>query len=347
MEKLHLLGVALGLASLAGVNLYLTVFVTGLAIQQHWIVLGTNYQSLEVLAHPAVLVVAGALYLLEFLADKIPWVDSAWDAVHTIVRPIGAALLAIQVLGHPSPALTVVAALLAGGTALMTHTAKATTRLFANSSPEPFSNIALSLGEDVGVLGGLALLHFHPAIALGVFAALIAAFLYFAPKLLRAMRVKIWLILRKLNSPAASREADAAVLPETLPARLAFAFDHENLLGDTIAWAVPCISGRARRIPANLFGAIVATKEDPQRLYFVARKGWRTHCAALELAGYRATREPRFLSDNLLLEPETGSGPRYLFVFERARSAQVEQIVESLRQRLSTPSPEPAPAMSH
>ena len=162
MERLNLLSVALGLACLAGINLYLTVFATGLAIHFHWITLAPAYQSLEVLGHPVIITIAGILYFLEFFADKIPWIDSAWDAVHTVIRPIGGALLAIQVLGHPSPAFTVIVALLAGGTSLVTHTAKAATRLATNTSPEPFSNIALSVAEDVAVVRGLALIHFNP-----------------------------------------------------------------------------------------------------------------------------------------------------------------------------------------
>ena len=105
MERLNLLGVALGLACLAGINLYLTVFVVGLAINQHWIVLSPAYQSLQILGNPVIVSIAGVLYFLEFFADKIPWMDSAWDAVHTIIRPIGGALLAIQVLGHSTPTL--------------------------------------------------------------------------------------------------------------------------------------------------------------------------------------------------------------------------------------------------
>ncbi len=96
MAKLDLLAVALGLAALAGINLYLTVFVTGLAIHFHWITLAPQYQSLEVVGNPWIITVAGVLYFLEFFADKIPWVDSIWDAVHTVIRPIGGALLAIQ-----------------------------------------------------------------------------------------------------------------------------------------------------------------------------------------------------------------------------------------------------------
>src|ERR1700752_1469989 len=231
MEQLDLLAVALGLAALAGVNLYLTVFATGLAIHFQWITLGPQYQSLEVLGNPWIITIAGVLYFLEFFADKIPWIDSIWDAVHTVIRPIGGALLGIQVLGHPSPALTVIVALLAGGTSLVSHTAKAATRLASNTSPEPFSNIALSAGEDLAVLGGLALIHYNPLIAFSIFAIAIAAFFYFAPKIVRAMKTKIWLAWRKLNGPADFNLPPK--LPIVLPARLADIFGRQNILGET------------------------------------------------------------------------------------------------------------------
>ncbi|MEP7015842.1 MAG: DUF4126 domain-containing protein [Verrucomicrobiota bacterium] len=342
MEQLSLLGVALGLAYLAGINLYLTVFASGLAIHFHWITLAPAYQSLEVLGHPAVIIIAGVLYFLEFFADKIPWVDSAWDAVHTVIRPIGGALLAIQVLGHPSPAFTVIVALLAGGTSLISHTVKAATRLTSNASPEPFSNIALSLGEDAAVLGGLALIHYNPLVALFVFALAIAAFLYFAPKILRALKAKIWLAWNKLNGPA-----DASVpvkLPLTLPSRLASVFDHQNTLGETIVWAAPCVSGRGRRIPANLFGALVVTNEEPRKLQFIARKSGRPFSQTIDLNGSLIAHEPRFLSENLTIFPAVGKGPKYLFVFPRPDAALVERIVESLRERLSEHSVEEKPS---
>jgi len=336
VEKLHLLGVALGLAALAGLNLYLTVFATGLAIHFHWITLAPAYQSLETLGDPVIITIAGILYFLEFFADKIPWIDSAWDAVHTVIRPIGGALLAIQVLGHPSPAFTVIVALLAGGTSLITHTAKAATRLASNTSPEPFSNIALSFGEDVAVLGGLALIHYNPALALSVFALAIAAFLYFAPKVLRAMKAKIWLALKKLNGPA---DLSAPVkLPLTLSARFASSFSRQNVLGETVAWATPCISGRGRRIPANLFGVLVATKEEPRKILFVARKSGRPFAQTIELDGAMVAHESKFLSENLLISPATGRGPKYLFVFPRSQAAVVEHIADYLRERLTEPS---------
>jgi hypothetical protein len=346
VDQLNLLGVALGLACLAGVNLYLTVFVTGLAIHQHWVVLAPAYRSLETLGNPVIITIAGIFFFLEFFADKIPWIDSAWDAVHTIIRPIGGALLAVQVLGHSTPTFDVVVALLAGGTSLMTHTAKSASRLVANTSPEPFSNIGLSLLEDAAVLGGLALIHYNPALAFGVFALAIVSFLYFVPKILRAIRTKVWLILKKLNGPADLNMP--VMLPITLPPKLAPIFAAQNLLGETIAWAVPCVSGRGRRIPANLFGALVATNEEPHKLLFVAKKGRKGFSQTIDLEGSMAARDPKFLSDNLVIFPAAGRGAKYLFVFERPRGATVEQIAEYLRQKLSssaagqTVEPEPA-----
>jgi Domain of unknown function (DUF4126) len=202
VERVDVLSVALGLAALAGVNLYLTVFATGLAIHFHWITLAPQYQSLEVLGNPWIMGIAGVLYLLEFFADKIPWLDSIWDAVHTVIRPIGGALLAIQVLGHPSPTFTVIVALLAGSTSLMTHSAKAATRLASNTSPEPLSNIGLSLGEDAAVLGGLTLMHFSPLLALFIFLVGIGVFFYFARRIFRSIKGKIGSGRKKLDEPA-------------------------------------------------------------------------------------------------------------------------------------------------
>jgi len=202
VETLDVLSVALGLAALAGVNLYLTVLATGLAIHFHWITLAPQYQSLEVLGNPWIIGISGILYLLEFFADKIPWVDSIWDAVHTVIRPIGGALLAIQVLGHPSPAFTVIVALLAGGTSLVAHTAKAATRLATNASPEPLTNVGLSLGEDAAVLGGLTLVNLSPLLALIIFLTAIGIFYYFARKVLRSIKGKIGGVRKKLDEPA-------------------------------------------------------------------------------------------------------------------------------------------------
>jgi hypothetical protein len=183
------------------------------------------------------------------------------------------------------------------------------------------------------VLGGLALVHFNPVLALVIFLICIGAFFYFAPRIWRGMKVKIWLAWRKLNGPA-DRDVPAK-LPSALPARLGSAFGKENVLGETIAWAVPCVSGRGRGIPANLFGALIATNEEPRRLIFVARKGRRSLARSIDLEGSNVTREPKFLAENLVILPEAGKGPRYLFVFARQHAALVEQIVHDLNRRLS------------
>ena len=120
------------------------------------------------LADPLVLAVSGVLFLVEFLADKIPVVDSLWDAVHTVIRPVGGALLASRALGELSPAAEVLALLLLGGATLATHAAKATTRLAVNASPEPVSNVLISLAENGLVAGAVWMALAHPLLALGV-----------------------------------------------------------------------------------------------------------------------------------------------------------------------------------
>jgi Domain of unknown function (DUF4126) len=318
METLQCLGIALGLASLAGLNLYLTVFVTGLAIQQHWIDVATTHPDLMILAHPAVLAVSGVLYLLEFFADKIPWVDSLWDAVHTVIRPIGGALLAIRVLGNPDPVFDVIVALLGGGASLLVHAMKAGTRLIVNHSPEPFSNIGLSLVEDLGVIGGLALIRHDAVLALAVFSLALLAICYFGPKLYRAAKVQLWLVWKKIGSPASDRPV--AELTATLPAEIDVIFHTVNLAGEKIVWAAPCVSGSARGIPGNIFGYLIATAEQPAKVWFVARRGWRKLAVELDLLTYKVAHEPKFLSENLVLY-SLEKKPKYLFVFSRTQSA--------------------------
>jgi len=187
MPILEQLGVAVGLASIAGVNLYLTVLITGLLVRFDLLHLADKYHDMEVLGHPWVLGVAGVMFLLEFVADKVPWLDSFWDGVHTFIRPIGGALLGMQALGSLPPHMQVIAGLLAGGAALTTHTAKAGARLVINHSPEPASNIAMSVAEDCAVTGGSALIFLHPAIALGVFSVILVLLWILLPRLFRLL----------------------------------------------------------------------------------------------------------------------------------------------------------------
>jgi hypothetical protein len=146
MNPIETLGMALGAGFSSGLNLYATVATLGLLERFGVIHLPT---SLHALSHPAVLVIAVVLYVVEFFADKIPYVDTAWDALHTFIRPPAAALLAFGAAGAAPAEWRWAAALLAGGVALTSHGTKASARAAVNTVPEPFSNAALSFGEDV------------------------------------------------------------------------------------------------------------------------------------------------------------------------------------------------------
>lgn len=191
LDALHLLALAAALGWASGLRLYLTVLLVGIAGHWGWIVLPPG---LQVLASPLVMSCAAALASIEFLTDKIPLVDSAWDALHTLIRiPAGAALVAGLVSGWASDhgqAWSVIAALVGGGLAATAHTAKASTRAAANTSPEPFSNIALSLLGDVGVPTMLWLAWAHPVVFLPLLAlvlAVMAALIWLCFRFLRAL----------------------------------------------------------------------------------------------------------------------------------------------------------------
>jgi hypothetical protein len=171
-------------------------------------------------------------------------------------------------------------------------------------------------------------------LALGIFVLLLSIILYFAPRIFRAVRIKLWLIWKKLNGPAESDETPD--LPIALSSRAVAAFARENLLGETVAWAVPCISKRLRGVPANSSGTLIATNEDPAKLIFVARKGWGSRAQTIHLGGCRVAREPKFLSENLVIAPDSGKGETSTFLFERGCGARVQQIVESFNDRLSS-----------
>jgi hypothetical protein len=170
MDLLVTLGRTLGFSLAAGVNLYATVALLGLASRYGWVSLPEQFQ---VFNNPWVIGFAGFLYAVEFFADKIPWVDTMWDTVHTFVRPVGGALIAVAALGDASPATEGLVALLGGTVAAGSHLTKAGTRVAANASPEPFSNWALSLAEDAFVVGlGLVTLK-YPLLALAISALLL------------------------------------------------------------------------------------------------------------------------------------------------------------------------------
>ncbi len=211
MQILEELGLALGLASLAGLNLYLTVFLTGMLVRFDVLHLAEKFQGIEALGHDWVLMAAGVLYAVEFVADKVPWVDSLWDSVHTLVRPIGGTILAMQALGEMPPHMEVVGALLAGGAALTTHSAKAGARLLANHSPEPTSNIALSITEDIIVIAGTAIMVLKPVVALCLFTMALIVLWLVLPRIWRVVRRSFEVVRDSLRRLFGRRTPDYSV----------------------------------------------------------------------------------------------------------------------------------------
>ncbi len=185
VEWLPTVATALGSAWLSGINLYATVVTLGLLQRFHWVKLPGE---LDMLGEWWVIGVAGAFYLIEFVADKIPAVDTAWDAIHTFIRVPAGAILAATAVAEFDPAVKLAAMLVGGTLALGSHGTKAATRLAANTSPEPFSNIALSLSEDVFAIGSTILMAFYPLLMLVLIVLFVIVAVWIVPKIVRALR---------------------------------------------------------------------------------------------------------------------------------------------------------------
>ncbi len=210
MGILDSLSLALGAAWASGINLYATVAALGIAGRMQMIQLPPN---LQVLADPLVIAVACVMYVIEFFADKIPYLDSGWDAIHTFIRVPAGAILAARSLGTVHPALKL-AALMAGGTvALAAHGTKATARLAINLSPEPFSNWLASVAEDLMVFGGIWMAFNHPLVMLGLVVGFVALAIWLTPKLFRMGKRALQTVLSRFRGKKAENAAARSTAP--------------------------------------------------------------------------------------------------------------------------------------
>jgi hypothetical protein len=204
MSPLETLGFALGTSFASGLNLYATVAAAGIMQRLGWVDLP---QALQVLSHPIVLGVAFTLFIVEFIADKIPYVDSAWDALHTFIRPPAAAVLAYSAFGNVPEEWKLGAALLAGSVALTSHGAKASTRAAANTSPEPVSNWTLSLLEDGLAVFLVWMASEYPLLTAGIVLVLVILAVLLIRKLWRFSRRLVEKFRRRsTTTPARSPE---------------------------------------------------------------------------------------------------------------------------------------------
>lgn len=210
MGIVEAIALSMGAAWASGINLYAALLTLGLLGATDSIVLPP---ALEILAHPGVIMAAGFMYFVEFFTDKTPGVDTGWDTMHTFIRIPAGAVLAAGALGDVAPAAEVVALILGGSLAATSHATKAGGRLLINASPEPFSNWAASVAEDVAVIGGLWLALQTPWLFLGLLVLFLVAVAWLLPKLVRGIRTLFSRISRLIGGDrrpvgeAASHEA--------------------------------------------------------------------------------------------------------------------------------------------
>jgi hypothetical protein len=316
LELLQTLGSALGLGFLSGFRLYATILGVGLAIRYDLFQLSQEMSALSVLSDWRVIAAAAVACAIEFLADKIPWLDSAWDSIHTVIRPVAAAILAGTALGEMDPVFKTLLSILAGSVAFTTHSTKAATRLAVNHSPEPFTNVALSLAEDVAAPLGLWFVWQYPVVFLGLLCVFLAGFFFFAPRIWRQIRLELAalgaLLGRWFGAPsnvratppqsAASNPKVAALwshLRESvgeLPENLAAASGSST---GVRAAATASVSGLKRSL-----GYLAFSGDD---LVFVARRNFRTRSHRIPLASISDSRRANgFFLDQLVLVTANG-----------------------------------------
>ena len=334
METLNLLGSTMGLGLVAGWNLYATVLTVGLGMRFGLITLSAEMSGLEVLASPYVLIAAGILFLVEFLADKIPWVDSIWDAVHTVIRPLGAAVVGATAIGAVNPETALIAALCAG-VSLSGHSVKAGTRLLANHSPEPFSNVALSLIEDVLVVFGSWLALKYPAVMLTLVVVFLLAFAWFAPRVFRLLRVEFLATLALLKwifqyvfsfgERRVLATADGLSVPIDVPEHVLYHLDNQaDVRGER--GIVRCTAGKGVK---NLRHSVGYLQIGDDSLVFVTKRLFRLREHRID----RDTIEDIHFKQGLLLDRLIirTSGKQQQFFFFKDIANRAKSVYERLR----------------
>ena len=323
----------MGLGLVSGLNLYATVLTVGLGIRLGLITLNPELSGLAVLASPYVLIAAGVIYLVEFFADKIPWVDSIWDGVHTLIRPLGAAVIGATAIGAVKPEAAVIAALCAG-VSLSGHSVKAGTRLLANHSPEPFSNIALSLIEDFLVVIGSWVALAHPAIMVTVVAIFLIAFVWFAPKAFRLMRVeylatlallkKFYLMAKQYVQSLGQGGLTTDGAEFTVPVERTGSFDDAN----SERFSIRCSAGKGVKRLRHSVGYL---QIDDESLVFVTKRMFRLREHHIERSAIEDLEfNKRLLFDRLIIRVD---GKQQQFYFFKDISNRGQRAYEKIKKQ--------------
>ncbi len=284
--------------------------------------------AMTVLADGRILAVAGLFGLIEFLADKIPWVDSAWDSVHTFVRPVAAMAMAATALGGGiDPVWRALITIRSGGVALTTHSAKAATRFAMNHRPEPYSNWMLSAAEDLAAPLALWFISAHPGIFLGFLAVFLGGFAYVAPGLMRQIRVEVSALWTLMNRWAGMGPAVGAALPKAASvdaqARAAWNVLHpyvDSIPQDFANKSVVSVGARsvATKSSIGLNRSIGYLCFRDKKLTFLTRRWFRSMGHSIPYTEIKAiNHKPGFFMDQVVVEDTRGQ----VIVFDLFRSA--------------------------
>ena len=315
-DIIGLVGSTLGLGFLAGFRLYATILALGLAIRFHWFTPNETMAAMTVFADWRVMSAAGAMGLIEFLADKIPWVDSAWDSLHTFIRPLAAVAMAAMALGNIDPVGKAILALLTGGVALTTHSAKAATRFAVNHSPEPYSNWMLSAAEDLTAPLALWFISAHPGIFLGLLGVFLAVIGYVAPKLARQMRVELAALRSLINKWAGVAPTAAGSLTSTAAAdpKARQAWDLLHSYVDAIPLEIAGKSGVAAGVRAVATKSLIGLNRSigylcfrDKKITFITRRWFKTMGHSIPYQDIKAvSSKTGFLMDQFTIEDVRG-----------------------------------------
>ncbi len=276
MEIIAKLGSLLGLSFVSGINLYATVAMVGLVTKFNLIQgLPPEFQALN---NNLIITVAIILYACEFLADKIPGFDTAWDAIHTVIRPFGGAMLALMTVGKTSPAAEVLAFMLGASFATTSHLAKSGLRVLINTSPEPFSNMVVSVAEDMGVVGLTYLSMTHPVLALVITVILTIIIMLLLPFLWRAVRMVISGLWYRLRGSGASEVESGtnSITVKIAPQISELGISLENLV------AVPAWVSKIRGFKKWQKGYLVC---DRKNFYFIPVRMFRKTPLSIPMPG--------------------------------------------------------------
>ncbi len=336
MNALSLLGSTLGLGFAAGLNIYATVLVVGLGVRFGFIHLTPELSQLEVLANPYILAVAGFIYLIEFFADKIPWVDSFWDSFHTFIRPVGAAIIGVTAVGDFDSVTKTAVMLLSGGVAFSSHTTKAGTRLAVNHSPEPFTNIGLSLFEDILAVAATWLSLTHPTIMFVLVALFLVIFLWVSPKIFRLLRleftaVRAWLDkhLSSESSHPTAGGASANAFLATMPEKYLDCWQ-KKFPGEKSAFCVKCVAGKGVKGLRHSIGFLHLTNH--RRLLFITRRPFRFRQHQVELLRLEDIQFKKgFLLDRITWRTERKQQSFHFFKHRLNHGQEVLQILQKAK----------------